>query len=135
MESTSRRFDTLSRLKAVASATAAPHDQPLVRFEHIDAQGYQLPVYVPADDSVDAAAWARQNRSLLSENLLKYGALLFRGFDIHEPSTFERYCLAFCDELFADNGEHPRGSVSKNVYTPVFYPPEKRLLWHNENSF
>jgi alpha-ketoglutarate-dependent taurine dioxygenase len=26
-------------------------------------------------------------------------------------------------------------AVSGNVYTPVFYAPEMRLLWHNENSF
>jgi alpha-ketoglutarate-dependent taurine dioxygenase len=37
--------------------------------------------------------------------------------------------------LFNENGEHPRRTVSGQVYTPVFYPPDKHLLWHNENSF
>jgi alpha-ketoglutarate-dependent taurine dioxygenase len=37
--------------------------------------------------------------------------------------------------LFDENGEHNRGSVSGKVYTPVSYPANKLLLWHNENSF
>jgi alpha-ketoglutarate-dependent taurine dioxygenase len=37
--------------------------------------------------------------------------------------------------LFDENGEHPREKVSGKVYTPVFYPPDQHLLWHNENSF
>jgi hypothetical protein len=40
-----------------------------------------------------------------------------------------------CSELFNENGEHPRESLGGDVYTPVFYPPDKKLLWHNENSF
>jgi alpha-ketoglutarate-dependent taurine dioxygenase len=49
--------------------------------------------------------------------------------------TFERFAASVCSELFNENGEHPRESVSGNVYTPVYYPPDQKLLWHNENSF
>ncbi|WP_201364102.1 TauD/TfdA family dioxygenase, partial [Dictyobacter formicarum] len=28
-----------------------------------------------------------------------------------------------------------KGEGNGNLYTPVFYAPEKKLLWHNENSF
>jgi len=66
---------------------------------------------------------------------LKHGAILFRGFKIHSPTEFERFASTICSDLFSENGEHPREEVSRNVYTPVFYPPDKKLLWHNENSF
>src|SRR5262249_15548265 len=57
------------------------------------------------------------------------------GFAIASASAFERFAMATCKNLFCENGEHPRESISGRVYTPVFYPPENQLLWHNENSF
>jgi alpha-ketoglutarate-dependent taurine dioxygenase len=66
---------------------------------------------------------------------LHHGAILFRGFDINTPLEFEQCALSICPQLFNENGEHPRQTISSNVYTPVFYPPDKQLLWHNENSF
>ena len=69
------------------------------------------------------------------EQTARHGALLFRGFSIDSPEAFERFAGAVCDELFNENGEHPRENVTGNVYTPVFYPPDKQLIWHNENSF
>ncbi|HKG12065.1 MAG TPA: TauD/TfdA family dioxygenase, partial [Pyrinomonadaceae bacterium] len=65
----------------------------------------------------------------------KHGAVLFRGFGVDMATEFERLAQALSSSLYHDNGEHPRKSVSGNVYTPVFYPPEQRVLWHNENSF
>jgi alpha-ketoglutarate-dependent taurine dioxygenase len=54
---------------------------------------------------------------------------------VDSVSQFEQFALALCPELFSDNGEHPRKSISGKVYTPVFYPADKKVLWHNENSF
>lgn len=135
MKPMDRRLDTLSRLKSVAVTPIAPQEQPLVRFEQIQIGESLLPTYLPASDNIDVAEWLRYHPETVHSSLLKYGALLFRGFDIHSPPVFERFCRALCTELFAENGEHPRGSISEHIYTPVFYPPEKRLLWHNENSF
>ncbi|MBD2529848.1 TauD/TfdA family dioxygenase [Nostoc flagelliforme FACHB-838] len=95
-----------------------------------------LPLIVkPAINNIDLIDWLDYHRNFLAKNLLKYGAILFRGFNIDSPSTFEKFGLAICNELFNENGEHPRETVSGKVYTPVFYPPDRKLLWHNENSF
>jgi alpha-ketoglutarate-dependent taurine dioxygenase len=40
---------------------------------------------------------------------------------------------SFFDENYAENGEHVM--LNANIATPVFFPPDKQLLWHNENSF
>jgi hypothetical protein len=92
-------------------------------------------VLSPARDDVDLADWASEHRNDLEESLRQAGALLFRGFDIVRPPQLERFATVFVDELFGDNGEHPRAAHGGNVYTPTFFPPEEKLLWHNENSF
>jgi alpha-ketoglutarate-dependent taurine dioxygenase len=67
--------------------------------------------------------------------LVRHGALLFRGFDVVSDLELERFARTMCADLLDDNGEHQRDNVNSSVYTPVFYPPEQQLLWHNENSF
>jgi alpha-ketoglutarate-dependent taurine dioxygenase len=100
------------------------------------APGQDLPLVIePAVAEVDAAEWARTHREELEGDLRKHGGILFRGFGLDSTEAFERFALAVCSELFDENGEHPRESLSGNVYTPVFYPPDQKLLWHNENSF
>lgn len=95
-----------------------------------------LPLVVQSTGrEVELVAWAKENRALLERELLKHGAILFQGFGLDEADTFESFALVFCSALFGENGEHPRQSISGHVYTPIFYPPDKQLLWHNENSF
>ncbi|QEV21850.1 non-ribosomal peptide synthetase [Streptomyces alboniger] len=98
--------------------------------------GADLPlVLLPARPDVDLVTWARSHRTRLDTDLERHGALLFRGFAVTDPGTLERFASVFVDDLFGENGEHPRAALGGNVYTPVFFPPEEKLLWHNENSF
>ncbi|OKH20888.1 taurine catabolism dioxygenase TauD [Hydrococcus rivularis NIES-593] len=95
-----------------------------------------LPLIIkPAIANLDLAEWTCANRDFIDAKLLKHGAILLRDFQITTAPVFERFGLAICSELFNENGEHPRETVSGNVYTPVFYPSDRKLLWHNENSF
>lgn len=98
--------------------------------------GITLPLVLrPVVNDVDLIDWLEGNREFIEAKLLKHGAILFRGFNIDTAPAFERLGLTICSKLFNENGEHPRETVSGNVYTPVFYPADKKLLWHNENSF
>jgi alpha-ketoglutarate-dependent taurine dioxygenase len=101
--------------------------------------GTRLPIILepvePGAPGVNAATWAAAHRDTIDALLLTHGAILFRGFGITAPNVFQDLAAAVCTTLFEDNGEHERTSVSPSVYSPVFYPPEKHLLWHNENSF
>jgi amino acid adenylation domain-containing protein len=99
-------------------------------------EGETLPLVIsPRVGDLDLAAWVAGARSFVDEKLRRHGAVLFRGFGIDAATVFERFAGAVADGLFNENGEHPRESVTGNVYTPVFYPPSQQLLWHNENSF
>src|SRR5436305_7102958 len=109
--------------------------QEVVAMEPLQ-EGERLPLLIrPVAEDVDIARWTRDHRKLIERHLLDHGALLFRGFGIDSPDEFERFAREICPVLFNENGEHPRESVSGNVYTPVFYPADQQLLWHNENSF
>jgi amino acid adenylation domain-containing protein len=100
------------------------------------APGSTLPLVIrPLVPDLDLADWAAANAAELEADLLRHGAVLFRGFGIDSPEAFEGFARTLCPDLFNENGEHPRESVTGSVYTPVFYPPDQRLLWHNENSF
>jgi alpha-ketoglutarate-dependent taurine dioxygenase len=95
-----------------------------------------LPLVVrPAMGGLDLADWSSSNRELLESHLLTHGAILFRGFHIDNPAAFERFALTIVNELYKENAEHTPVTKDGTVQTPVFYPPDKQLLWHNENSF
>lgn len=95
-----------------------------------------LPLVIqPASGALDPAEWACANRQFIEARLLEHGALLLRGFGIRNVSGFERFAQAICSDLFTDNGELPREKISGRIYTPVKYPSDKPILWHNENTF
>jgi len=101
------------------------------------SEGKSLPLIIePIIADVDLVEWSSGNRETLQQWLLQHGALLFRGFMMDDPARFEMFAQVLCDgALFQENGEHPRQSIAGKVYTPVFYPRDQFLLWHNENSF
>jgi alpha-ketoglutarate-dependent taurine dioxygenase len=110
-----------------------PEDEALVKTSFL-SHGATLPLVIePALEAVDLAEWASLNRKLIEEKLHRHGALLFRGFGISTIPLFEGLTLEICNQIYRENGEHVM--VSENVAVPVFYPPDKQLLWHNENSF
>lgn len=115
-------------------AVSLPQEE-LIETEDLGT-GETLPLVVkPAVAHIDLGDWAEGNGEFIETKLLKHGAILFRGFNVSIAPAFERFGLTICRELFNENGEHPRKTVSGNVYTPVFYPADRKLLWHNENSF
>ena len=92
-------------------------------------------VFTASSPDVDLVTWAAEHREEVDGELLEHGAVLFRGFDVEDATTFGALAEAVCDELFQENGEHPHEALEGNVYTPVFYSPSSKLLWHNENTF
>src|SRR5262245_46722860 len=91
-------------------------------------------VILPNVDGVDLAAWATGNTGLIERELLKHGAILFRGFDLNSVGDFESVALAICSDLFGDYGDLPRQGVSDKVYESTPYPHDRPILFHNESS-
>ncbi|HEY6804799.1 MAG TPA: condensation domain-containing protein, partial [Pyrinomonadaceae bacterium] len=130
-----REESGFAKLKSMKPVPVSVQPEDLVSTGYLSDNG-KLPLIVtPAVDDVDLINWAGSNRAYIETQLARYGAILFRGFKLSTAPEFERFAQTITTNLFQDNGEHPRKSVSGNVYTPTFYPPEQKIIWHNENSF
>ncbi|AUX23890.1 hypothetical protein SOCEGT47_044200 [Sorangium cellulosum] len=94
-----------------------------------------LPLVVrPAVDDVELAAWAREERAFVEAQLLRHGAVLFRGFSIRTVQEFEQVAQAVCGELFGEYGDLPREKTGRHIYGSTPYPADKAILFHNESS-
>ncbi|MGK5548502.1 TauD/TfdA family dioxygenase [Streptomyces sp. URMC 127] len=135
---TSSRPGSIKALKA--RKTTAPAPAPgtaaeAVRRRTVGDGPTRLVLFERTAPGIRLGDWARTRLDALEADLRTTGGIMFRGFGTDTPEELEDFASAFVPDLFNENGEHPRAAVNGNVYTPVFYPPEQRLLWHNENSF
>ncbi|MEP6741508.1 MAG: amino acid adenylation domain-containing protein, partial [bacterium] len=94
-----------------------------------------LPLVIEPDAiDIDLPEWAASNRDFIHQNLLKHGAILFRGFSVDSVSEFERFTGSVCDELFGEYGDLPRERQGGKVYGSTPYPADETILFHNESS-
>ncbi|HSE18628.1 MAG TPA: amino acid adenylation domain-containing protein, partial [Pyrinomonadaceae bacterium] len=130
-----REESGFAKLKSMRPVPVSVQQENLVSTGYLSGDKILPLVVTPAIEDVDLINWAGSNRAYIETQLARIGAILFRGFKLSTAPEFERFAQAITPNLFQDNGEHPRKSVSGNVYTPTFYPPEQKIIWHNENSF
>jgi alpha-ketoglutarate-dependent taurine dioxygenase len=108
----------------------------LVETTFLDSSARLPLVLKPAVSGICLATWAESNRDYIEALLLKYGALLFRGFDTHSITDFERVAKAISPELI-EYGERssPRSKLSEGIYTSTDHPADQYILLHNEQSY
>ncbi|MEH2060573.1 MAG: amino acid adenylation domain-containing protein [Nostoc sp.] len=97
--------------------------------------GQTFPLVIqPATDDIDLVVWAKTNQEFIQTELLKYGAILFRDFNVDSVSEFESFAQTISPNLFADYGDLPRTGEGGKVYGSTPYPSDKAILFHNESS-
>ena len=86
-------------------------------------------IYASDQEKSDLAAtqrWIQENKSLLEERLLRDGAILFRGFPIHNHNDFYSLLDLFIEphEQLLDYvaGISPRQKLDKKIYTSTSAP-------------
>ena len=123
----------LTKLKGIRPKPV--HEAEMFRITSIQPDE-KLPIVLssPSEDA-DLVNLAGRHKEFLHRKLLEHGAILFRGFGTGSVAAFEAFTSSICADMFLENGEHPRENVTGNIATPVFFPPERKLLWHNENTF
>ena len=134
MKRRKHQMSNLEKLKKTRRKTVNLPKKELVEVGYLQPSGI-IPVIQPEVKSVDLTDWVKSNREFIERKILHHGFLLFRGFNLNSPAAFEEFSLEICPDLFKDNGEHTPLTANGNVQIPIFYPPDKKLLWHNENSF
>jgi alpha-ketoglutarate-dependent taurine dioxygenase len=125
------------RFKAVRRKAIDLSQQSLVRTGTLGDGTETFPLVIsPEVERVNLAAWAESSREFIEAQLLKHGAILFRGFDVETTAQFEDVARAVCTELL-DYRERssPRSEVSRGVYTSTDYPADQSIHFHNEQSY
>lgn len=110
--------------------------EELVKTSHLEGlEGFPL-VVQPNVDNVNLVTWASCNNDFIEAQLLKYGAILFRGFDGDSVTRFEEFTQAISPELL-DYRERaaPRQEVASKIYTSTEYPSDQCIPMHHEMSY
>lgn len=95
-----------------------------------------FPVVHGGDVAVDVFAWAANERRLLADHLLRFGAVLLRGFGVDATDSVGRLLAAIGgNPMPYSERSTPRREVASNIYTSTEYPADQWILPHNENSY
>jgi alpha-ketoglutarate-dependent taurine dioxygenase len=85
---------------------------------------------------IDLFAWASSHSEFIESNLMKYGAFLFRGFNLHTQEDFERFLTAISlPRMHYMEGATPRTDLGGRIYTSTEYPAEHSIALHNELNY
>ncbi len=133
-EQAKREKANLNKFKAIKAKAVILPPKQLIKTSLLQPEQSLLLVIEPDSDEIDIADWAASNREFIETNLLKHGAILFRGFNINSVSGFEKVANAIYPDLFGEYGDLPREGVSGKVYGSTPYPQDKAILFHNESS-
>ena len=99
--------------------------------------GRSLPLVMePALSALNPVSWAENNLQCIETLLLKYGALLFRGFSINSAEQFAAFVNAISGEpLKYEERSAPRSEIQSGIYTSTDYPADQSIFPHNEHSY
>jgi len=102
-----------------------------------DGQAFPL-ILIPTDAFKNKEAhfwnaWVKKNLNIIENLLLKYGAILFRGFPFDTPKDFDEFAKAYGYDPFPDiAGIGVRSNIVGNVYTAAEAAPESLIPFHHE---
>jgi alpha-ketoglutarate-dependent taurine dioxygenase len=129
-EESSLKFNPVKR-KVLKLST-----ESLVETSYLESE-QKLPLVIqPGINNLNLISWAESNREFIETELLKHGALLFRGFGLQSTNDFSRFAQTISNELI-EYGERssPRTLIQKGVYTSTDHPPDQSILLHTEQSY
>jgi amino acid adenylation domain-containing protein len=133
-EQTRREKANFNKFKTIKPKAVSLPQSQLIKTSFLQP-GEGLPLVIePDSDEIDLADWASSHREVIESDLLKHGAILFRGFNLNSAADFENVANAIHPNLFGEYGDLPREGVSGKVYGSTPYPPDKAILFHNESS-
>lgn len=129
---------TAMKFPASAPSADAPEGCPY-DVRPLDNHPDRLPLVISArgDRDVDRlCAWLRANRDWVGGQLRQWGAVLVRGFDVHDAPAFEKVARAFDDDLKNEYlGTSPRNALTPHTFTASELPPFYPIPQHCEMSF
>jgi alpha-ketoglutarate-dependent taurine dioxygenase len=97
----------------------------------------RMPLVVGRQGGDSLADYVRTNLHLLEEQLLRHGAVLFRGYGITTISAFDAVIGALGSSTRLDYvyRSTPRKALGDRIFTASEYPPSEEIPLHNENAY
>jgi alpha-ketoglutarate-dependent taurine dioxygenase len=95
------------------------------------------PILISAtQENTGLKSYITEKKSEVQATLLKYGAILFRGFSIDSVAAFDAITACFSNQpipyMFRSS---PRYSLSERVYVSTTYPENRMINMHSESSY
>ncbi|WDQ32175.1 TauD/TfdA family dioxygenase [Paenibacillus marchantiae] len=124
------------RAKNVRPQSISVSSENLVEVKEL-FEDQTLPLLItPKVAGLNLIEWSKNNKEFLEEKLLKYGGILYRGFNIKSQVEFDSYVDNNCNQLLHyKEGATPRTKLSDKVYTSTEFPKEHFIALHNELSY
>lgn len=96
-----------------------------------------LPLMIkPAVNGLNLQTWVANNNEFIKSACLRYGAVLFRGFDLNTVSEFGIVIENISGSVLEyRERSSPRSLISGNIYTSTDYPSDQSIFPHNEHSY
>jgi alpha-ketoglutarate-dependent taurine dioxygenase len=104
------------------------------------AEGSQLPLLISlvcaSTGLADLMVAILGARTTINAQLIKHGALLFRGLPLENAAHFDAFANAISDYTIDYNERSsPRQRVLNKIYTSTDYSPSQPIFPHNELSY
>jgi alpha-ketoglutarate-dependent taurine dioxygenase len=110
--------------------------EQLIKTYPLDPEGDFALVVEPGAESLNLLDWAKSNLGFIEQQLLKYGALLFRNFKVELVSQFQQIAGVVSNELLSyQERAAPRIQIDNFVYTSTEYPADQHIPLHHEMSY
>jgi alpha-ketoglutarate-dependent taurine dioxygenase len=123
-------------IREVKRKAVCVSQEGLLKTSYINDQERFPLVIEPEGEGLNLAGWARGNRGAIEEELMRHGAILFRGFNVDSVNRFGEFARAISPELL-DYRERaaPRVEVERNIYSSTEYPADQQIPLHHEMSY
>lgn len=90
----------------------------------------------PIIDGLRLVDWVGSHHEQIELKLLRYGAILFRGFKVDDVDGFEEVMKAFAGDLLDYSYRStPRTQISGKIYSSTEYPAHQTIPQHNEMAY
>ena len=125
-----------NRLKRLKQVTAKPVTSNHVEKRFLDEEVKFPMVFDCKESGVILANWIQAHQDMFNQTLLKYGAILCRGFKINTVEKFQFLMKTFPEQLIAYKmRSSPRYALADNIYVSTTYPEELSINMHSESSY
>jgi len=123
--------------RKMGTTKAVPISQEnLVSMEFLKGEQLFPCVMRASTNGVDLASWATSQKARIDDLCRKYGAVLFRNFEVHNARDLNRVIEATSSgPLEYKERSSPRSTVEGHIYTSTDYPPAFDIFPHNEHSY